>query len=382
MEAVPMAARGARRLSRSAGGHSPRRGGWRVALVAALATLAACGGDAPWSRAPTPALVLVDSVTLEENDSSYVGEPFDLVVRSDGTFLVSDVFTKRVLSFQRNGSFAGAIGREGKGPGEFTNPTWLALAGDTLLYVVNQSQIDTYNMATSGFVRSRRFEKKPFMLAVYNDLLYAGRPDSLHRTAVEFGRVEDRELGRVAPLLFPMHFQGMYNMFGQVAVAVNEQTVATAYAVTDHVYFTDRRTGRVLDSIAIPAVRRQGANSDRIQRYVKTPANQELAIEAVTGASLPMELHWLPSGEVSVVSEDWKVDRKGRFTGVKYLSVVDPRARTSCADAVVPGPTEPPTTVGFRGDTLFVLSQLTDEGDARTTIRAYRVDTRACRAAR
>ncbi len=350
-------------------------------VLAALVTLSACGRDtsSPRNRsAGSPDLVLLDSVMLAENDSAYLGEPFDLVVGTDGSFLISDVFTKRVIRYRRDGTLAGTIGREGKGPGEFTTPTWLAAAGDTLLYVVNRAQIDVFDLETSGFVSSHRFERKPFMLAVYDDLVYAGRPDSLHNTAVYFGRMSDTELDRIAPLPFPMHLTSMYNVFGHVAVAVNEDAVATAYAVTDHVYFTDRRTGKVLDSIAVPPIRRQGANSDRIARYVKTPTDQELGIEAATGASLPLELHWMPSGAISVVSEDWKVDEKGRFSGAKFLSVVDPRSRASCADAIVPGPTEPPTTVGFRGDTIFVLSQPVDAEGAQTVIRAYRVDTSSC----
>lgn len=351
----------------------PRR--WICAVLALTAALGACGRDAPPVAAPS--LVLVDSLVLQENDSTYVSEPFDLVARPDGGFLISDVFTKRVLRYRRNGAFAGSIGREGEGPREFTNPTWLALSGDSLLYVVNGARIDTYDLARAEFGTSRRLERKAFMLAAQGDEVFAGHPDSLHNTAVSHGNLRAGLRG-TAPLLFPMNRPGMYHMFGHVAVAVKGDTIATAYAVTDRIYLTDRRTGAVIDSIAVPPVRRQGANSERIARYARTPANQELAIEAVNGASLPMDLHWLPSGAVAVVSEDWTVDAKGHFTGAKFLSVVDPRSGASCADAVVPGPTQPPTTVGFRGDTLFVLSQGVDIDNPAAVIRAYRIDLSAC----
>jgi hypothetical protein len=356
-----------------------RRRPWTCAALALAAALGACGRDA--SPVAEPSLVLVDSLVLQEDDSTYVAEPFDLVASPDGGFLISDVFTKRVLRYRRDGAFAGSIGREGKGPREFVNPTWLALAGDSLLYVVNDARIDTYHLANAEFGTSRRLQRKAFMLAAQGDEVFAGHPDSLHNTAVSHGNLRAGLRG-TAPLLFPMNRPGMYHMFGHVAVAVHGDTLATAYAVTDRIYLTDRRTGAVVDSIAVPVVRRQGANSERIARYVKTPANQELAIQAVNGASLPMDLHWLPSGALAVVSEDWTVDAKGHFSGTKFLSVVDPRSRAGCADAVVPGPIQPPTTVGFRGDTLFVLSQSVDANDPATVIRAYRIDLNACGFAR
>jgi hypothetical protein len=135
----------------------------------------------------------------------------------------------------------------------------------------------------------------------------------------------------------------------------------------------------VLDSIPVPVRLRNGAKPDLLRRLADNPGDQELGARAIYGSSQPMGVHWLPGGMVAVLNSDWKqVDNRPVETN--YLSVADPKARRSCVDARIPGPTDPPVRVALRGDTLFVLSQEV-HGETRisTTIRSYRIDTSACR---
>jgi sugar lactone lactonase YvrE len=71
---------------------------------------------------------------------------------------------------------------------------------------------------------------------------------------------------------------------------------------------------------------------------------------------------------------------EGRWIDSSFVSVIDRRTRRGCVDARVPGPTEPPVSMAFRGDTLFVVSQeVTGDTRASTVVRWYRIDTGDCR---
>ncbi len=107
-----------------------------MTLLLLLAT--ACGDEQGAGDPGMPTLLLGDSVGLQEGDSAFVGQPYHLEIAADGSFLVSDLFSKRVLVFRRDGSFAGSIGRRGSGTGEFDRPSQLALGGDSLLYVLTE----------------------------------------------------------------------------------------------------------------------------------------------------------------------------------------------------------------------------------------------------
>lgn len=138
-------------------------------LLAALASLAAAGAcEQAHSPPETPTFVLRDSAgiqivenhapewdegdrwTVAEGPAAVVGgyrgagEPADsshlvwaiagLAPLSDGRIAVLSSREKKVFLFEPSGEFAGSIGREGRGPGEFGYPQHLqVLPGDTLV---------------------------------------------------------------------------------------------------------------------------------------------------------------------------------------------------------------------------------------------------------
>ena len=142
-------------------------------------------------------------------------------------------------------------------------------------------------------------------------------------------------------------------------------------------YVTDVATGRA-DSVRVPAVRRRGVDPEVFVQMGQAPS-QALA-EAALASSFPVRLHWLPSALIAMVSKDSEMDGVVFLTrATQYLSLIDPVTGDTCVDAVVPGPTDPPVTVGFRGDTLFVLSQAVDSVAAgEAVVRSYRIDASAC----
>lgn len=346
-------------------------------LVAAVSGCTAGADRHTSSRSAT--LVALDSIVLQESDTSYIGQPFDLAVGPDGSFFISDGFTRQVLVFARDGRYLRGIGRRGSGPGEFSGPTWLALAGDSLLYVVDRTEINAFDPTAGTFRWSRSLPspRGPTMLATYGDHLFAGEPDSLRNGSVAVVESQGSAIRTVGHLPALQKHPVTRAMWDGVAVALAGGRIATAHAVNDYVY-VGRLAGGRMDSIRVPVARRQGVQAELIRRFADRPADRRVAERALYGSSMPMDLHWLPSGMLGLVSLDWKV-RDGRVVGSNYLSVVDPAGRRGCVDAPVPGTDDPAPRVGFRGDTLFVLSQdVGRDGRASTLVRAYRIDTASC----
>ena len=370
------------RLSRPSAGtracsHAPRvtrLALYRVLqLIVVVALLSACESSTA-ERTSSPRLVVVDSVTLAESDSSFVAQPSDLVVTPAGGFVVSDAFLRTLLTFGPDGRFQSTIGRRGDGPGEFQYPLWLALSGDSVIYASNYAQVQAYDLRTGAFVGQNRFELPPRMMQVVGSDLFVGHVDSVHQGSIAVLDIESGATRTTGPFPTMLNHPMARAMFAGVALAVRGDSIASAYTVSDKV-FISRRNGTVLDSIGVPVARRHGAKAEAIAKYLSSQSRED-GEEAVK-ASVPMDLQWLTSGQLALVTMDW-VAVNGRITGTYYLSVLDPSSRRGCVDARIPGPPDPAPTLGFSGDTLVVLSQNVVGEKARVTIHKYRIDTSSC----
>ena len=367
--------RGADRRPAGTAGTWTGKGG--VALTIVLSCAAACGGASDSLHAG-PELVSLERIVLSEVDSGFVGQPWALAVARDGRFLVADGAARRILVFGRDGRFVGGIGRPGSGPGEFAAPTWLALGGDSLVYALDNPRVLAFDQRSGAFRWARSFPRRLSMLAAHGDRLFAGYPDSLGNGSVAVLDGDTSTFRVIGPFPELLRFPPIRMMAGTVAVAVERDELATAYAMTDRVYIS-RIDGDVLDSIAVPAVRRQGAQTELLRRFAESPWDVEVAERAIYGSSAPLGLHWLPSGMLALVTVDARVEQ-GRIVGESFLSVIDRGRRRSCVDAPIPGPREPLPRVAFRGDTLFVITQdVTPDDRVVTAIDLYRIATNACR---
>ncbi|OGH59700.1 MAG: hypothetical protein A3G34_07730 [Candidatus Lindowbacteria bacterium RIFCSPLOWO2_12_FULL_62_27] len=68
---------------------------------------------------------------------SDIPSPFDVAVDEDGNIYVSSFSSDRIFRYKRDGTFLGAFGQKGRGPGEFFGPEGLAISPDRYLYVVD-----------------------------------------------------------------------------------------------------------------------------------------------------------------------------------------------------------------------------------------------------
>lgn len=77
-------------------------------------------------------LVLEHTVQPPEGDPAAFGDPFDVLPRPDGTFILRESDEATLTLYATDGSVIRRFGREGAGPGEFSQP-YPAWMGDTLV---------------------------------------------------------------------------------------------------------------------------------------------------------------------------------------------------------------------------------------------------------
>ena len=124
-------------------------------LIAVLTCCAVCSVSA---RAQSSAKLLplarqlkTDAIKPQEGFSGVVGAKF----LSDGTMLVGDAGRRSIHRFNGLGNYAGNLGRQGKGPGEFEELGWLITCADgsTLIFDSRLYRINVYD-ASAAFTRS------------------------------------------------------------------------------------------------------------------------------------------------------------------------------------------------------------------------------------
>jgi hypothetical protein len=103
------------------------------------AALTACSPDstargAPPAGSPATAWTVDDSAVLRigETDADPLVMVTGAVSLPGGGVAIADAGARGVYVFDAHGRRVRTLGREGRGPGEFTHPSWLGLRGDTL----------------------------------------------------------------------------------------------------------------------------------------------------------------------------------------------------------------------------------------------------------
>jgi hypothetical protein len=168
----------------------------RVAAFAALAAAAwaapavAQGAPAPWVAVPEVRLGAADGAAA-------LGTVTALAVGRDGTLYVADATARQVRRFTPGGAPGGAIGREGRGPGEFLSLAAMGWRGDTL-WVSDPAQGRVQRFTADG----RLLNAHTLLVAPRGGLLPDGTavtPAPARATAVAEGSIATVPLLRVRP---------------------------------------------------------------------------------------------------------------------------------------------------------------------------------------
>lgn len=359
-----------------------RRASWGVG--AAFGLFAACTagddriGESRRQGLTGPALLVIDSLDLQETDSVFASKVNAIISREGGQLLVADAAIGRVLEYSRDGRLLRTFGRRGKGPGEFSSPSWMVVLGDSQLLVKNEPafRMEAFDLRSGAWVWGRRFDAKTTTgLAAVGDAVVMGLLDAGRGSS--FVSFSDSGSALQPNGHLPSDAHGdplLTDAFRLTQLATHGDTIAQAYEVSNWLYLLTM-DGALVDSVHIPVARRKGAP---VKLLPLLRANQELGMKAVNHVSQPQVLQWIGEGIIGLVTVD--PDRtSSRFIGPAFLSVVDVRRRRACVDGPLPAPADPPPATTWRGDTLLMQYQdVTVDGRPVARLKRARVELTTC----
>lgn len=248
-----------------------------LALFLSLLVLPGCAGDADDTRWSIEhgALSLSETMRVSDGDGFYLGEIYDVAVRSDGRIYVADGQAGHVKVFGPEGTLRDSIGRRGGGPGEFRRgPTQVTLARGDSLYV-----LDAYAREVSVFGPNHEF--------VRGFSISGGVPEQLF--------VPERQSGFAA-----VQQQGRHSMIQRLdATGIPVETLVPAPPPDWHL----ERTSGVPRTVAIPYSRSSHFAIGPSDHY-HYGWNDSLAITAFGVDGTPTDSLEIPFEPVPVTTED------------------------------------------------------------------------------
>lgn len=348
---------------------------YRTATVALVLAFPACTGRGRGTAADQgPGLALVDSITVAEADSLYVGRAQGLAAAPGGGFYVSDAFAQRAILFDGRGSPVRVFGGRGEGPGEFTGVDGV-FAVDSTLVVVDQlgHALNVFDARQGRFVRRVPFEGIIKAAAAWNGTVWLGDQNVDRKTGVAVWNPRSDRLAYMPPLppeyLLSPELAGIYD--GSSLAAWSDSLLVGFTGSNDLFLANDQ--GAVLGTVGVPVRRRRGIPPDFASRLKALQFPEMFSL-----GSMLFDLHRLSDGRTALVHFDQTID--GRLVTARvFLSLLSADRRRACVDGEVPVSTDSQPLVAFRGDTLLVLEQRITSGDRPVTIlRSFRIDDSHC----
>ncbi|MCY4398201.1 MAG: hypothetical protein OXE96_02500 [Gemmatimonadetes bacterium] len=361
----------------------------------------------PPSQLLGPTLVLQDSVILEEGAETYVGDPLGFFVGPDTSFHILDGFGNQVIRFAKTGEFVRTYGRQGRGPGEFGFIGDVGFAYSDLMGVVDWRPprlifFDPESGRSLGSIRLSDFAHHSVWADV--DRVWVTGIDETPggwRAVAEIpvsalpggdGEVVSRVASdRVSvPKVYVESMQIRYGT-GSVFVSPGRDDLLIGFGASPFLLRVSR-TGEVLDTLNLRAVKRRGVPAD--DDYIRGMDSKRYDdMGAYTRASFEMAslLASLSRGAeddyVYTVHFDpvWRdsggpVGLRGGPGGLRYVSSSKVDGSEPCPDTVVPTEDDGRVATRLRGNELFVLDQriVAGAGHVRTVIRRFTIDPTRC----
>ena len=363
---------------------------------AAFAALVAvgCGSDpgAVGDRVPAgPAVTIVDSILLDENDRFYLGNPFSLVVdTADGSFFISDFFENRILRYARDGQLRHFYGSPGDGPGEFRAISTAFVLADSIVVGAggrrNLLQLFSKHDGTSLGAQSYSGRVGMGGVSVVDQGVVFPTRDPANGTIAAVWRYPEPAIDYVVPLPAPYQrsLEGLgrfaaFQSFGSV-VAWSD-TLLSGMSGLNEIYLSTL-DGVLLDTLLLPNTTRRGVPPN-VQEVFDDLQSFSSMTEMFEAASSMYGLYRMSDGSTVVLHHDSTLDGElpaGNITSEVYLSIIAPDRMTACVDAPVPYSNEMRPVHTVARDTLFLLDRRLNEAedDLMTWVRVYRIDTSGC----
>ena len=364
-----------------------RSAGSPACLLAASALL----GLPLAAQSAGPALILEDSVVLQESDDHFLGRPMEMFVGDDGSIFVIDAFAGAVLRFDRSGRHVRTYGRRGRGPGEFSHIGIGGFASGNVVGVADgnppqHQEIEFFDLRSGEHVARVQVAGILTALAAHDRELWMGTidPEGWKTLAVKPLRALLRGSGSIAPDRVPVPKPYVVNelimgMLGVVRLHVGEDDVLAGFSGSP---FMLRAThaGEVLDTIPLLAAQRRGV-PDEDEFIESMRMDEETTYEKLFGMASVLVSLSRDSGYVFTVHADSELDGQQVVNERMYASSLKEDGTDQCPDTPIPTSEVGQPATAFQGSSLFVLDQRIDEDGPqrlRTVVRRFTVDPRDC----
>lgn len=348
---------------------------WAALATLVLTAVPGCGDDSSAARTQEP-LVLLDSVVLQEADSSLIGELSGVVAFNRGV-LVADRRAGVLRAYNRSGALQRVYGRRGSGPGEWARGPRLFFGdGDTLAVATDGAQTRWFALPSGNPLGAQPNPGVLALTASARGIVY-GVIDRERGTSLREMGWDGRELRRGGHVPeFAARSVLVSQMISMPAVALLPgDSVVMAFQGSDYLFFGTFE-GSSYDSVLVPAHRRRGA----LRKLLAQVNDQDPSTvgPALYQPSYPAVMAPIAGGSaIAVVYLDMTFIENRRMTGRPYISILV-RERGVCSDIEVGGSPDPLPSVAFQGDTLLVLTQEVRETTSTTVLRRYHVRPLPC----
>jgi hypothetical protein len=343
-----------------------------------MAFVAGC--DSPQDDLPKPpvrgaALTSFATVRLIDVDTAYIGKPNALAVSAKGDFFVTDMFSRRVLRYDREGTFVQAIGRSGGGPSEFEGPSSLTSLDDSTLAIVDvlRRQVVLWDLPSQSARTRLPLPGLTSPLAYSEGVLYAAAADVEHGTAGIRWRSPQGAPERIGEML-DVYRDQFWSIWGTVSIDVSGDSLLYFGGRSEYLIVADR-DWQPRDSLSIPKASRRG-----IPREIDYSLGGGKNIyDIFKQLSIPFGLRLLSGGRYAVFHLDATVQNNNTAIGRVFMTVVSATGSSRCVDVLVP--TRDSTSIprlSFVADTLFVLDHFVAADSAIAEINKYHIGSRVC----
>lgn len=359
------------------------------AVGASVLLMLGCGGGQATPEATPDSIVGARRVVLQESESLFVGRPFRFYISPQGEHIVTDDGSARVLWFGPDGKLEFAIGRRGRGPGEFHAPGAVVLLDDSTVAIEERrsralkvlrlpggKELRTVNFTGAvaddnvlirdtvwfGVIAPRMGEERGVYLGL----------GSLVQWAVADSFTTTRWDGPAADLLSGQTL-GPLGLLASQVIAVRDSVIFSKFGTRDTIH-ARLRNGDLLDAWPVPKTHRRGVSRAAIDYALDRKnwddpkfrkrfwANEEF--------SQDIRLAVLNNGWLVLVTLDAMVDGEA-LNGVLMTTVLDLDGGRACIDRVMPHAGVATPLAIVRGDTVVTLTQELDADQRIRLIATY-----------
>lgn len=358
---------------------------WLGIANLAIPGLAACTQGADQGPFLTPARV----VTLQENESDFVGKPGGLLPLSDGSFIVADFFSNTAIRFDSTGVLLQVYGRDGSDVVRLGSVGGAMFEAAGLLGIVDFSprQIGLFDLSTGDAKGSMAYEGLVTAAIGDDDGAWVAGIGADGKGLARIARTGLEAAMRGAPssvALDLVELPSIYlrsepvrGIYGLASLGADRPTgLLVAFAADTTVLQVDF-DGQVRGDVYVPEEQRTGVPDD-FER--KMDPGQRGFDELFGMASAIMAVSADEAGFVYVAHLD--ASRSGgTISGRLYLSIVAQDGTRACVDQKVQSSGFGAPVVALRGNRAFVVDQRPPANEGarfESVLRVFELELEDC----